>query len=242
MSSLKNTKSEESSPFDAMFAILKEQYAVKNQEDLAARLGIQPQAISNAKKAGRMPIKWIHRLAQKNLIPWERVTEMMQRGGPSKTETGGGQKVLPEIPILEEKEEIVMTEIPIPYGLPTMKGIKRCRLLLDLLQKWVDEFFPEGQRPTLIAWIVESDNMEPTLPLHSMVLVDTAQTSVSESGIFAFQTDGSLTFRRVLPRLDGNVDVVNDNRAYVSYNTPPVSLTSGASRVVGRVIFKGSKI
>jgi len=81
MSSVGDTKSEENLDFNAMFLILKEQYAVKNQEDLAARLGIQPQAISNAKKAGRMPIKWIHRLAQKNLIPWERVSEIMQRGG-----------------------------------------------------------------------------------------------------------------------------------------------------------------
>jgi len=243
MSSVGDTKSEENLDFNAMFLILKEQYAVKNQEDLAARLGIQPQAISNAKKAGRMPIKWIHRLAQKNLIPWERVSEIMQRGGSSKMEAETARSgVLPEIQTVQRGEEMTMAEIPIPYGLPTMKGIKRVRLLLDLLQRWVDEFFPERQRPTLIAWVVESDNMEPTLPIHSMVLVDTAQTSVSESGIFAFQTNGSLTFRRVLPRLDGNVDVVNDNRAYVSYNTPPASLTSGASRVVGRVIFKGSKI
>lgn len=182
-------------------------------------------------------------IGSEKFYPPEKMVDFIQKDGPPKIETRiDGETQLSNVAIVDRKEEMVMAEILIPYGLPTMKGIKRVRLLLDLLQRWVDEFFPERQRSTLIAWVIESDNMEPTLPIHSMVLVDTSQISVNESGIFAFQTNGSLTFRRVLPRLDGNVDVVNDNRSYVSYNTPPASLTSGASRVVGRVIFKGSKI
>ncbi|MCZ7405393.1 MAG: S24 family peptidase [Candidatus Methanoperedens sp.] len=150
-----------------------------------------------------------------------------------------------EIPIADkENGGGIMADIPIPYGIATMKGIRRYRILLELLQRWVDETFPEHQRPGLIAWIVQSDNMEPTLPLHSMVLIDTQEKSVSESGIYAFQANGgsSLTFRRILPRLDGNVDVVNDNRTYGSYNAPSATVTGGASRLVGRVVFKGTKI
>lgn len=69
MSSVKETKSEESLDFNSLFLILKEQFGIKNQKELAIRLEIQPQAISNAKKAGKMPFKWIHRLVQKNFIP-----------------------------------------------------------------------------------------------------------------------------------------------------------------------------
>ena len=75
-----------------------------------------------------------------------------------------------------------------------------------------------------------------------MVLIDTLEKSVTEAGIYAFQTNGGMTFRRILPRLDGNVDVLNDNRSYSSYNTPPATLTMGASKIIGRVIFKGGRI
>ena len=124
-----------------------------------------------------------------------------------------------------------------------MKGNKKYRILLDTPQNWADEIFPVAQRSGLISWVIDSDNMEPSLPVNSLVLIDTSQTDIRVAGIYAFESSGYMTFRRLYLRPDGNIDVFNDNKAYPSHCVPPKSLLESAEmKIVGRVIFKGDKL
>lgn len=139
-----------------------------------------------------------------------------------------------------------LTEIKILYGHPEWRekntSVERYRIMLEALKSWIDGLFTPRQTESLIAWIVDSDNMIPILPMKSLILIDTSQVKPNEAGIYAFKNNGSLTFRRILPRLDGNVDVLNENPSYGSYNCHPAVLVSGPSSVVGRVVFVGNKI
>ena len=246
MSSVKDTKSEESLDFIVMWPILQQMLGIKTQEDLASKLDIQAQAVSNAKKKGQMPIKWIHRLAQKNLIPWDRIPDLMQKGPPAPgkvfiTESTSAEKTTGTSMLTQE----IAPEIPVGYCGGLTEKVGRYRIVIELLQGWVDETFPVAQRPGLCAWVVDEDNMEPTIPRKAFVLIDTQDRNLQAKGIFAFKSSNHMTLFRTFPHGDNvNIDLVNDNRAYPSTFMPEKILMEGPGplQVAGRVIFKGSKI
>ena len=212
---------------------------VRTNAELAKFLGITPQNIWNAKDKSKIPVGWVMKIHEKTGKSVEEIIkEEINVGaelGPSALQQTARSMV--------GDGDSVVAESRVPYGLSTMKGSRKYRILLDMLQEWVDEVFPVAQRPGLVSWVIDSDNMEPSLPMNSMVLIDTNQTNIMAAGIYAFQASGYMTFRRLNLRPDGNIDVVNDNKAYPSQSVPPKSLLESAEmKIIGRVIFKGNKI
>ena len=218
---------------------LMEAACVKTYAELAKFLEITPQNIWNAKNKDKIPVGWVMKIREKTGKSVEEILkeEITVGAGPGPSVRQQSAK-----PMGGDGDSVV-AEIPIPYGLPSMKGKRKYRILLDTLQDWADELFPVAQRPGLISWVIDSDNMEPSLPVNSIVLIDTSQTNIRAAGIYAFQASGYMTFRRLYLRPDGNIDVFNDNKAYPSQSAPPESLLeSGEMKIVGRVIFKGNKL
>jgi hypothetical protein len=223
--------------FEDVVPKMMELIGAKTYVELSKHLGITPQSITNFKTKGNFPVGLAIKFSFENNVPVESIIpkkgehvgdHLAVTFSPQKSQNGSGGEI---------------KEMVVPYGLPPRQGIGCCRISLEVLEPWVDELFPSNQRSTLIASIVDSDNMEPTLPMHSMVLIDTSQTNIHSAGIFAFQEEGHLAFRRLCPRLDGNVDVINDNNAYPSQNVPLQSLLENPRlKVAGRVIFVGNKI
>lgn len=212
---------------------LMEAAGVKTYVELAKFLKITPQNIWNAKDRNKVPVGWVMKIREKTGKSVEEITVGAELG-PSVLQ----QSSRP----MAGDEDSVVAEILIPYGLPSIKGNRKSRILLDMLQKWTDDF-PLEERPGFVSWIIDTDNMEPSLPMNSMVLIDTNQTNIMAPGIYAFQAAGYMTFRRLSLSPDGNIDVVNDNKAYPSQNLPPkILLESAGMKIVGRVIFKGNKI
>jgi len=209
----------------------------KTYVKLSKHLGIKPQSITNFKNKGSFPVGLGIKFALKNNVP---VESIIPKKGEHVGDRLAGRLYSPDESV---EPETFIKEMSIPYGLPPGQGPGSFKISLEVLETWADEFFPPNQRSTLIASIVDSDNMEPTLPMFSMVLIDTSQTNIRSAGIFAIQEEGHLTFRRLYPRLDGNIDVINDNRAYPSQILPLQSLLENPRlKVAGRVIFLGNKI
>ncbi len=165
---------------------------------------------------------------------------------PLTLEGEGGQpegKRQTEAEVPREILEEVLEEIPIQYGLPSMAKPRRYKVKMDLVKEWVDQSFPPASRSNLISWIVDEDTMAPTIKRNSFVLIDRGDLNVKAAGIFGFQNDTHIRISRVYPRLDGNIDIVNDNRAYPSFNCPEKQLYENpAFRVIGRVIFYGNHV
>jgi phage repressor protein C with HTH and peptisase S24 domain len=246
MSSVKDTKNEVLLNFSYIYPFLKNKLNLKTQEELAEKLGIRPSAVTNAKAKGIMPPKWISSLALQKLITWEEFTELMQK----KEEPPGMDKAPKPVPIAEARPmeapvttDGIISQISIPYGTGATKA-RRYKVMLELLQRWVDETFPVEQRHHIFAWIVDEDNMEPTITRKSLVLVDGADHNLQAKGIFAFNSNGHMTLLRAYPHGDGvNIDLVNDNRNYPPTHLPEKNLTDGPGiRVAGRVIFRGCRV
>lgn len=64
---------------------------------------------------------------------------------------------------------------------------------------------------------VKGDSMEPTLEDGALMLIDAAQTDISKGGIFVLESEAGLMVKRLLPRLDGGIEINSDNPHYAPY-------------------------
>lgn len=67
-----------------------------------------------------------------------------------------------------------------------------------------------GAQPVLM----DSDEMEPTISRGALVFVDTKSTSVGSSGLYAIESGGRVTIRKVETRLGGGLVISCDNPRY----------------------------
>lgn len=84
------------------------------------------------------------------------------------------------------------------------------------------------------------DSMEPTIRDGSLLLVDTAQSTVAKDGIYVLMIDGHLVTKRLQIDLGGGVYIRSDNPAYSDQRLSGEQLE--AVTIVGRVIWAGGEI
>ena len=78
---------------------------------------------------------------------------------------------------------------------------------------------------------VVGDSMEPTLNNDNIIFVDKTRNDAARDGIYAFTTVHGLFVKRIQKRVDGNLDIISDNKDY-----PSQILSAGDIKVVGKVI------
>jgi hypothetical protein len=107
---------------------------------------------------------------------------------------------------------------------------------MEVAERWAREAFPGPSKEDIAVYCVQSDNMNGTIRVNDMLLIDRSVNKILADGIYVFETHaGSVNLRRVHLRLDGRIDVVNDNRMYASNNTTIEELLKTA-KVIGRVL------
>ncbi len=78
---------------------------------------------------------------------------------------------------------------------------------------------------------VIGDSMEPTLNSNNIIFIDKTKRDVSRDGIYAFTTNHGLFVKRIQRRVDGQIDVISDNKDY-----PIQILEKQDVNIVGKVI------
>jgi phage repressor protein C with HTH and peptisase S24 domain len=78
---------------------------------------------------------------------------------------------------------------------------------------------------------VDGDSMEPTLQNGSIVFIDRTQTNIKKDGIYIASTNAGLFIKRIRQRVDGNVELISDNKLYSAEIMSPEEIN-----IVGRVI------
>lgn len=78
---------------------------------------------------------------------------------------------------------------------------------------------------------VVGDSMEPTLNNDNIIFVDKTKSDASRDGIYAFTTNHGLFVKRIQKRVDGNLDIISDNKDY-----PSQVLGTTDIHIVGKVI------
>ncbi|HIP13536.1 MAG TPA: helix-turn-helix transcriptional regulator [Arcobacter sp.] len=61
---------------------------------------------------------------------------------------------------------------------------------------------------------VTGDSMEPTLNSGNIIFLDKTKYDVSKDGIYAFVNENGLFVKRIQKRIDGQLDIISDNKEY----------------------------
>lgn len=78
---------------------------------------------------------------------------------------------------------------------------------------------------------VVGDSMEPTLNTDNIIFIDKTKKDVARDGIYAFTTTHGLFVKRIQRRVDGNLDIISDNKDY-----PSQILNKNELKILGKVI------
>ena len=78
---------------------------------------------------------------------------------------------------------------------------------------------------------VTGDSMEPTLNNDNILFIDKTKNDCNRDGIYAFTTTHGLFVKRIQKRVDGNLDIISDNKDY-----PSQVLSASEIKIMGKVI------
>ena len=105
--------------------------------------------------------------------------------------------------------------------------------MLEIPQEFVSYLGGERELKNIEALKVSGDSMEPTFSYDDTIFINRAKTDIQRGGIFVLRTQGGLFIKRLLPRVDGKVDIISDNDIY-----PIQTLPKEEIEVLGRVVAK----
>ncbi len=204
----------------------------RNQADLAATLGVQRAAVTDAKRRGAVPPDWYMRLCR------------LYGANPVWLETGLGAERLGDPEAGPGEDFVLVAEAAQPPrvgpgGFLAASGDedgdggegRRHAVRRDLLARAA-----RGAPEDLLFLPVAGDAMEPTLRDGDLALVDQAQREPVYGKIHALAVDGRVLVRRLDAR-PGRLVIVSDNRGYPPLETPLAE--AAAVRILGRVIWIG---
>lgn len=77
---------------------------------------------------------------------------------------------------------------------------------------------------------VVGDSMEPTLNNDNIIFIDKSKYDIKNEGIYAFTTNHGLFVKRIQKRVDGNLDIISDNKDY-----PTQTLSTEELKILGKV-------
>lgn len=84
---------------------------------------------------------------------------------------------------------------------------------------------------------VVGDSMEPTLRDGDVLFIDRTKTELGKDGVFVVGSNHGIFVKRVLRRVDGNIDIISDNSDYSTQTVSPdeIKILGKAVGVFGRV-------
>ncbi len=108
---------------------------------------------------------------------------------------------------------------------------------LEIPESFVHYLGGERELKNIEALKVSGDSMEPTFSYDDTVFINRSKTDIQRGGIFVLRTEGGLFIKRVLPRVDGKVDIISDNDIY-----PVQTLPASEMQILGRVVAKFGEV
>lgn len=113
--------------------------------------------------------------------------------------------------------------------------------VLCFKEDWVHTELKAGYAD-LCLFVVEGENMEPTLRPGDIILTDHRDTGPACDGIYILMIDGALSVKRIQRLPDGTLRITNDNQTYTPFEVNPKMFAECQFAVVGRVVWAGRKM
>ena len=223
------------------------------KRELAKLLEISPQSI-NAYKPGQdadrdpeIPSDWVVKFLLKTETS---LSDLLGMGKKGENLMSDGNDMPSSKGKSEQKEGIERrgVDVRIPwlrreFG---MSSEEIMGVLVELATQWTTGSLGAAMM-CLTAWVMDADNMEPTIQRNSLVLIDKRFESIQGAGVYAFMAKSMLIIRRVYINFDGLLEIGSDNPKYADHkrfttDSPGEPGGLGATKVIGRVIMVANKI
>jgi phage repressor protein C with HTH and peptisase S24 domain len=211
-----------SNSFDAFFRRLSEASDIRSQQDLARALGVNRSAVTQAKRRGLAPEKWVLRLAHDlGLSPdWLAAGRGFARAGAAKHEA-------------EDFFQVPKVAARLSAGGGSFEVEARVRDYYAFQRDWLAR---KGSPERMVLMDVSGNSMEPEIKEGDTVLVDQSQQAVMAGSIYAVGVEDTVMVKR-LEKRPGTLVLVSDNPDY-----DPVLLRGDELvnvRLIGKVVWIG---
>jgi transcriptional regulator with XRE-family HTH domain len=195
------------------------------QAELAERLGIHKNTVTNYERGERFP--------DINILL--KILEVFPGTNPGWLLTGEGSKNKTE-PV--EEGFVVFPELQ-PDGQRRRIESDQVVDFISFKEEWVRNSL-RVPRKDLALLTVKGDTMSPTLSEGDIVLVDLRASRIVDSAIYILEFDDAFLVKRIQRRLDGSVVIKSDNPVY----EPEVLLEEQVKslKVAGRVVWCGRRM
>jgi len=208
--------------FDIFMRRAFEALQISSQNKLAIFLGINRAGITQAKKKGAVPEKWILELYRKYGI------------NPDWIETGKGKMFIAE----RDGSEIVPEYISVPHVKARLSAgpgsFEVDETVRDYWMSRTDWLNHKGPASCMILIDIYGNSMEPELKHGDAVMIDTSQKDIQPGAITAVGIDDAIMVKRI-EKHPGKLVLRSDNKDYESIYLGPEEM--GSFRVIGKVVW-----
>ncbi len=104
---------------------------------------------------------------------------------------------------------------------------------IDIDPHFLIQLGGEKALPHIEAIKVSGDSMEPTFSYDDIIFINRSMNDVSRGGIFTIHTEHGLFVKRLQRRIDGKIDIISDNKEYLTESAEPSQID-----IIGRVVAK----
>jgi phage repressor protein C with HTH and peptisase S24 domain len=104
---------------------------------------------------------------------------------------------------------------------------------IKLPQTFIDLLGGEREINNIEAIRVSGDSMEPTFSYHDVIFINKQKRDLRRGGVFTIRTEHGLFLKRINKRIDGKIDIISDNKEYVTLTLEPNEI-----ELIGRVVGK----
>ena len=195
---------------------------ISSQNKLAILLGINRAGITQAKKKGTVPAKWILELYRKYGI------------NPDWLETGRGKMFIAE----RDGSDIVPEYKSVPHVIARLcAGDGSFEIDENVSDYWMfrtDWLKRKGSPSHMILIDIYGNSMEPELKDGDTVLIDTSRNDILAGSIYAVGIDDTIMVKRI-EKHPGKLVLISDNKDYESVYLSQNEMNS--VRIIGKVVW-----
>jgi phage repressor protein C with HTH and peptisase S24 domain len=207
--------------FDEIIQRVFEATGIDSQNELAQALQINRSAVTQARKKGQVPDRWLLKLYRKYGL------------NPEWLESGDGRSFLkkPTGGVVSEFEKIPKVNARLCAGDGSFETDSDIQCYYAFQKEWLHK---KGAADSMVLFDIFGNSMEPEIRNADTVLVDQSQKAILAGALYAVGIEDTIMVKRIEKRPNKLV-LLSNHKDYL-----PIMLSreeAGAVRIIGKVIW-----
>ena len=211
---------------------------LRRVSQLAELLGVTPQAVSQARRKGRVPDGWVLRVASRFALSTDWVYfgrgEARPLRGVSSSLTRYENAEMPCEAGRVEMAFVPLVSARLAAGMGSLESGGEVEGYFGFRQEWLCR---KGDPDRMVLMKVFGDSMEPDIRHGDMVLVNQAQTGIFGHAIYAVGVNEEIYIKQIETLPGGRLVLRSLNRNYDPVEVDLQGDLADSVRVIGRVIW-----